>query len=531
MKKPLLIAIIALSAGFTPLVAFSQSPTDVINCNRNGVTTASAGSTEPLRGPYVPVADYAVELNTGLLVLKECVLRVLATSYRKASLATVDERTLTRFNTGNGGAGFPSRELGRENMKVYYQTVVRNLENPNLNNLNDTIEGRVKNSIARGFYNVRDPRNELVCDYTGDLNAAYSGLPVGDYWAAFDAMSEDPACDVLSATDVGFDLVAQQSQYEVYKNERRLEWGQGIYDVAHYDEYGFRITDTPGRFVGEVALTSVLSPYVQAQQSDDIGEMINGLYLGVTNQVLTASNPGTDTTPGSVGGLASITQALGGATSFMGQVVQQVGGSFTQASGDAVIGVIERALSIERQYNSAVANTASLFTTTNGQLRAKEAQCYTDIVTAVCQSGSVSSSTCTSISGGTLNITKSTGFSQKVIDASIRPLTTVTVENLNSSNGIITKLEALIAGLRVTNTPAAQTLAMTTLSAINPHNAAARDAASQNQSILSTQMAALLTTTSSAWGENGGWCDAANEETRNRWTSCWGGNSAACPQP
>ncbi len=537
MKK-ILVAIIALCAGLTPLVALSQSPTDVINCNRNGVTTASAGSTEPLRGPYVPVADYAVELNTGLLVLKECVLRELATSYRKASLAAVDQQTLTRFNTGNGGGGFPSRELGREEVKIYYETVVRNLDNNNLAKFSDAIEGRVKNGIARGFYNVRDPRNAFSCEYAdngGNLNSVYGGIPTGNFWDGYDAVSEDPACSVFSATDLGYETIAQQGQYEVFKNRERLDWGQGVYDVAHYDQYGFRVTDTPGRFVSEVALTSVLSPYVQAQQADDIGEMINGLYLGVTNQVLTASNPGTSTggsnNAGSAGGLAGLTQAISGAVSYMGQVVQQTGGSFTQSSGDAVIGVIERALTIERQYNKAVTDTAALFTATNAQLRSKETQCFNSIVEAVCQNGTVSSSTCTSVSGGSLTIARSTGFSQKVFDASIRPLTTVVVQSLNSSNGIVTALEALIAGLRINNSSVAQTAAMASLAAIRPHDAAARDGASQNLSVLSTQMATLVSNTSSGWEGSGAWCDVASDTTKANWSSCWGGNSTACPQP
>ncbi len=529
MKKSILTALILICAGLTPVVAFSQATvSEIMSCNKSGVTTASAGSTEPLRGPYVPVADYTVELNTGLLVLKECVLRVLATSQRKAGMAVVIERTITKFNTGNGGEGFPSRELGREEVKVYYQTVVRNLDNQNLSGLSDTIESKVKNSIARGFFNMRDPRNNFVCEYAnngGNLSAVHNGTPIGSYWDGYDAVSSDPGCSVLWATDTSFEAIAQQSQYEVYKNYMRYLAGQGVYDVAHYDEYGFRITDTPGSQVNQIALASVLSPFEQAQQADDIGEMLSGMYLGVTNQVLSEGSGG------SVGGLAAITQALGGAASYMGQVVQRTGGEYTDSAGSAVIGAIERALAIERQYNKAVADTATLFTATNGHLRAKEAQCYTDIVTAVCEPDSVSGSTCTARSGGTLTITKATGFSQKVITSSILPLTSVTIAAINNSNTIITRLEALIAGLRITNTALAQTTALASLTAIAPHTSAARDAATGNLSVLGTQMATLLTTTSSTWSENGGWCEVANQEVKDKWNACWGGDSSACPQP
>ncbi len=526
MKKKLLTALILVCAGLTPVVAFSQAAVnDVISCNRNGVTTASAGSTEPLRGPYVPVADYTVELNTGLLVLKECVLRELATSYRKAGLATVDEQTLRTFNTGNGGEGFPSRELGREEMKVYYQTVVRYLDNASLAGLNDTIESKVKNAVARGFYTTRDPRNEFECDYAGNLEAVYSGSPEGDFWDALDSMTEDPACSVLSATNDVYEAIEEQSAYEVYKNYMRYIAGQGVYDVAHYDQYGFRITDTPGSIVNRVAVNSVLSAHDQAKYADDIGEMINGLYLGVTNQVLTSSSGN------SVGGLAAITQALGGGASYMGRVVQQTGGDFTNGIGNALIATIERALTIERQFNRVVLDTAALFTTTNNQLRTKEASCYNEIVAAICTPESVTSTSCTSTTGVTLTISKLTVFSQKVIAASILPLTSVTIAAINNSGTIITRLEALIAGLRITNTEAAQAAARASLLAIAPHSAAARDDATGNLTTLTTQMATLFTSTSETWSTNGGWCDVASQQVKDNWIACWSGNSSACPQP
>ncbi len=539
MKKSALISLILLCAGLTPIVALSDVG-DVFTCNKNGQVTASAGSTTVLGGPYVPVADYAVELNTGLLAYKECVLREVVTSKRKAALATVDNQVLTQFNTGNGGGGYPSRELGREEVQVGDRTTLRNLQNDSLSGFNDAIEGNVKQVVARGYSNVRDPRKAFECEYQGDLNAVYSGVPTGNYWDAFTAVSDDPACSVFSAAELGSDALAAQDAYELYKNRERLGWGDGIYDVAHYDEFGFRITDTPGQMVLAQAIQSVQSPYKQAQEADDIGEMMDGLYLGVTNQVLTPGTQGSGTggTAGSAGGLAAITQALGGALSYMQQVVQTTGSGYAETTGNATIGILQAALSTERSYNGVISSSASLLTQTISSLRAKENQCYTIITNAVCESGSVASSTCTGVNGGgTLNITTSTAFSQKVIDGSsnIRTLANSSVANLNTSNQIITRIQQLISGLAANPTQAAQAAALAALSAINPHNGNDVSSAQQNQQSLSTLMANVLTNTTTSWTEstdiNTGWCNVNNQPLKDAWTSCWSGNSAACPTP
>ncbi len=520
MKKKFLIAITILCTGLSPIVAFSAAD-DVFTCSKNGQATGSAGSQVPLGGPYVPVADYAVELNTGLLVYKECVLRVLATTKRKAALASVDNQTLTRFNA------YPSRELGKEEVQLSDKTVLRYLKNDSLSNFSPTVQGKVKQAIARGYSASRDPRTAFICEYTGDLNAVYSGVPIGNYWDGFNAVADDPACSVLSASDLGYGAVIGQGQYEVYKNMQRYNAGQGVYDVWHEDENGFHITDTPGQVVLQQGIQSVQSSYKQAQEADDIGEMVDGLYLGVTNQVLT---PGTS---GTSGGLSAITQALGGALSYMAQVAQGAGTAYTEANANVTVGILQGALALEQQYNAVMSSTASMFTQTNASLRTKEAQCFTSIAGAICQSGTISGSTCTGVSGGTLTIATSTAFSQKVIDANVRTLATATVTNLNASNQIITRLNAMITALRANPTEAAQTAALAQLAALNPHNAQQKNDAQTNQQALTQSMTTLLSTTFDGWAaaEPVGWCNIEVQSNKDAWTSCWSGNAAACPTP
>jgi hypothetical protein len=540
MKKTTLIIIFAL-IGLVPAAAFSQQTVNnIFTCNKNGQVTASAGSTTVLGGPYVPVADYAVELNTGLLVYKECVLREIVTSQRKAGIAQVINQNLTKFNTGNAGGSFAQQEQGREEVEIRDNTRLRYLQNDSLSTLAAPLQGPVKQAIALGYKNERDPRIAFACEYAdngGNLAAVYNGIPVGDYWTGFDAVSTDPGCVVFEAAGLADDAIAYQEQYEIYKNRVRIENGRGVYDVAHYDEYGFRVTDTPATFVNALTEQALTSPLRQAEQADDINEMLDGLYLGIGNQVLTSGTSATTgtggvNTGGSAGGLSTITQALGGALSYLSQVVQGSANEYTGQTGSATTGAIQAALATERQYNGVISSSANLFTQTISTLRAKEQQCFTTIANSVCQSGSIASSTCTSQSGGTLNITTSTGFSQKVIEASIRSLANATVTNLNSSNQIITKLQALAAGLAANSTQVAQAAALTALAAINPHTSSDVNAAQSNQQSLTTLMSNLITNTSTQWSESAGaWCNVNDESVRNAWSSCWGGNSTACPTP
>lgn len=525
MNRYLITLITIGSLVVVPSLA-SAAADDIVSCNKNSQATQSAGSRVPLGGPYVPVADYAVEENTGLLVYKECVLRVLANSKRRAALAPVDEQILTRFN------GYPSRELGEEESLLADKTVLRYLENSAFSSFSDTLENRVKQAVARAYGSARDPRKSFECEYAdkgGDLLSVYDGIPKGSYWDGFRAVVYDPSCVELFADARGYDAIMQQTAYEVYKNRERLTWGQGVYDVAHYDENGFRVTDTPGAIVLAQGIQSVQSSYKQAQEADDIGEMVSALYLGVSNQVL---SPGTGTNPG---GLTALTSALGGAASYMAQVVQGTTNDYTNETANELLNQLQGALSMEQAYKAAVTATAAIFTQTNTTLRTTESECYDKIAAAICQEGTVSSTSCSALGGGTLQITRTTDFSQKVIDTSTRALSNATISNINISIQIIARIGELISALRANPSLANQATVRAALAAIGPHTAQDRTAAVNNQTQISQQMATLLTNTSATWKENSdpsiGWCNTSVQEVKDKWTQCWSGNPSACPQP
>lgn len=533
MRRSTLIFVILFCIGATPVVAFSATADDVFNCNTNGQATTGAGSTKPLGGPYVPVADYAVELNSGLLVYKECVLRELVDAKRKAALAAIDEDTIRRFN------GYPSREMGKEDVFLNDRTINRYLKNDSLSGFSDAIEGKVKNAIGQAYDYARDPRKSFVCKYTGDLEKVYSGTPDGNYWDAFDAVTDNPACSVFSASILGYNALEEQSAYELYKQHQRLNWGQGTYDVYHYDDNGFRITDTQGAIVLANGVQSIQSGYVQAQQADDLGEMTEGLYAGVSNEVLHSGTPGTGTggntgpgTGGGIGGLSAISQALTGALSYMQQVAQNAGGTLVQQTGNFTLDLIARALAAEQAYKSVVQTMVTLFTTTSGQLRTMEATCYTDIANAVCTAGSITATGCTASTGGaTLTFVKPTIYSQKAINDNVRQAALSTGPKLSSADTNILAITAIRTALLANPTAAQQTIAQAGLNALILHTDTGPE--TTNLQSYTTLMAAVLTNTEKKWKEDPnaqiGWCNVSAQPVKDEWIACWSGTDTACP--
>src|SRR6185369_9812443 len=64
-------------SAFTAQAQAVTYPNGLTTCDRTGAAglSSSVGNFGPQGGPYVPVVDYTVELNTATLVYKECVLR------------------------------------------------------------------------------------------------------------------------------------------------------------------------------------------------------------------------------------------------------------------------------------------------------------------------------------------------------------------------------------------------------------------------------------------------------------------------
>lgn len=543
MKNVVRIIVALILFGSAPLYAQNTvNDTDIFNCSTSGQATASAGSTGPLGGPYVPVADYAVELNTGLLVYKECVLRVVINQKRKAITSEFDRAYLTRFNGGRTDPTDPtvntpffSQEFGVEMRNLSHATRYKQLEGTTLQPLSNTIRTAVKNAVAARYTTGYRLEESLKCSYTdGDLQNAYNGRPA-NFWEAFSALTDEPMCNIYGATVYAETELDDMIAYETMKETQKLAWGQGVYPVERTDANGFRLTQTPGQIVLQNGIMHVQSGYEQEKTADDLGELINAYYAGVSNQVVTEGTPGSGGGAGGFGGLAAIT--MGGANSYMQQVVNRTAGDYVQTSANTAIALLQAALAIEQQYRAVYNDILNFLDGRKTAIRGAETNCYNIVKNAVCESGTITATGCTAQDGGgALTFTNSPSFSTTAINtAGIPALETAANANRNSADSNIAVIQSLIASVTSNPTPANQTTAINQLNNLPPHTSQnVTNAQTQREGIQGT-VGAAIDKAGNDWANdqnpNVGWCNVSLADVRAKWIACWSGNTSQCHTP
>ncbi len=512
--------------GTLPALLSAATDTDIFSCGNNNQTTASAGSTVPLGGPYVPVADYAVELNTGLLVYKECVLRILIDQKRKALTSDFDNKALIQFNGGRTDPTdstqtkpYYSEELGLELRNLSHSQRLRQLEGNSMQGLNASIRGAVKNAIGVSYTNSYLATEALKCPYTGDLQQAYNGAP-DNFWTGFSALTDYPMCNVMAATRYTQTMLDNQIAYELNKETTKLNWGQGVYPVETIDAEGTRRTQTPGAVVLANGILHSQSGYEQLRNADDIGELINSLYAGVTNQIIS-------------GGMRAMTS---GVNSYMQQVVTQTAGDFIQTSSNIAIGIITNALNIERSYKAIYTEITTFLSSKKTLIRTAETNCFSIIKSAICEPSTITATGCTAVGGGALSFTTTTGFSSALIaSANIAGLEGAATTNLNKSISNITSMESLIQSVASNPSSANQATALTQLAALPPHTGQNVTTAQTQRDSISSTVNLSVDSAIEKWGNDlnpeVGWCNANNQTVKDRWKACWSGTPSECITP
>src|SRR3989344_6167720 len=87
----------------TPTTAYNFMRQGIFDCNLNGAYAMSVGAMAATSGVYVPVADATVQLNTGIIVYKECVLREVINREKEAATAGNPRKKGVFALTGRGG--------------------------------------------------------------------------------------------------------------------------------------------------------------------------------------------------------------------------------------------------------------------------------------------------------------------------------------------------------------------------------------------------------------------------------------------
>ncbi|RJQ33458.1 hypothetical protein C4568_04735 [Candidatus Parcubacteria bacterium] len=505
----------------------------------NSVGAQSVGSRSAIGGTYVPVSDAAVTLNTGYLVYLECVLRPLVDAQRKAVSIAYVSNNMELYSKGRDGNPMWVVNYANERTEARKQGYIKAFQSELLSNLNPAFQNQVKTALVRNYQMVTEaPQNNLTCPYQGDLRAVATNPQQNFSYAAMFAIG-DPNCNPVYAYMQAQDQLSASVAMADSEWINRLTWNNGIYDVR--DANG-NVT-TPGIFVGAIGTQSVTSGFRQLENADNIGQIVGSMFAGIGSKLLS-----------SAGGIPSIL-ASNGSDSYLAQAIQQEqNGLLGQASGVALQNLYA-ILNWEQQYNSVLAETANVLTNSINQLRSSEKACWDLIVPKVCTSGSLSGTTCTATSGGTLTVATSTQFSDAAIAAAgIGSAATALEQAVNASNQNIATINSLIVAVQSTD-PNARNTALQNLDILvnaNPpvlHTESSINTAREDLAAVRAQMQGsqgvdgFVKKTQQAWAGDAidqfgnlqksalawdgsinpgtGWCNINKQSTLDQWIQKW----------
>lgn len=506
----------------------------IFDCSQNGAYAMSVGALGAIVSAYVPVSDAAVELNTGILVYKECVLREVINREREAAMSALLKRAYTGIQTGRDGnpqyVQRPSYELL---INASDPAVLQTMQDGTLQKLNPAVRTSITQGVVRTYQaDTRAPEKILTCPYRGDLAAFSTAQPGtfswGNLWA-----TRAPGCDAVQGYYAAQNLVA--SRVARANEDLSFQWitGNGYYARTDNAQNPFeRKILTPSINMQQSFQALLDSPVRQLESANDIGQMISALYAGITTQMISDNQ-----------GLSGLSQSGGGQPSYLDQVARESAQGVRNAAVNAALQILNAAKQIEATYYQTANAIASRLTDAISQLRGAESQCWALIIPKVCVTPLAGDKTCfapgpcttdadgatTCAPGPKLRVATSTAFSQPIIGAQIAPLAQTIITNIAASRKALQSLDNLIAGLTNTASLNAQRLALQQLDSLVAqralHNQQDLQTVVQQKSAVDAAMSTLVENTVKAWADSTdpavGWCNVSSQTVINMWIQRW----------
>jgi hypothetical protein len=558
--------VIALLPGLTFAQSDSGSTTTpvpqgfggIFSCNQTGANAMSVGALGATGGVYVPVADATVELNTGTLVYKECILREVVDAQRQAASAGFIQQgtnqVLTGRATANGNAPEYVVNQGQELTTVRTNAIIAFLKN-GTSSLDPAIQAQVKNAIAQGYANATNNAGSmLACPYPGATSDFTSASPQGNIWN--DILAVGTPCNPLFGYIDANDLAMGQAAQEAQCQQDQWQWGGGFYAVTSGTQGPCENSiQTPSSEVNGLYSQLVQSPFNQLQNANDLGQMVGALFAGISTQVLS----------GTGGGISGLTQPIGSQPSYLQQAVNQTSQNLQSQVSNAALANLDSALKVEEGYYNIMSSIAGTLAGTISQLRGAENSCWQQVIQKACATPLSASGTCTAATtcttdpttgtqtcptGQTLHVATSTEFSQPVIDSQITALASTTAQNLVVSQQALALINQLIQNVSGTSADS-QAVAVQQLNVLiannELHSPADLTTAQTQQQSVQNAMTTLVQNTPELWAGsdplnssstnipwNGsvgatlnasspgvGWCNFSNQTTISAWEQKW----------
>ena len=537
----------------------------IFDCNQNGAYSMSVGALGATGGVYVPVADSTVELNTGTIVYKECVLREVINREREAATAGLAKKAVLAIQTGrNGNAQFVvnrDQELVTGVSDPSFLTFLR--DEALWQNVDPSFRNALKRAAVLYYGGERDlpQATSLICPYTakgGNLGALQNGQV--RFTIAEFADATAPQCDPVIEHSLLKDISDARNARATQNQIDQWNWNNGYYSQTDnaLDPLSRKIL-TPGITVQQSFQTILDSPVRQLESANDIGQMINALYAGMTTQILSDNQ-----------GLAGLSKSVAGQPRYIDRVVSEAAQGLRDAATNVAIRNLQAAQQVEALYFQTVNAIGAALTTAIAQLRSAEKQCWDLVIYKndgkperhVCAGPPAADNTCISNAGACttdaernqtcpagvpLKISTSTAFSQRVIDRDIKDLATQAVTNINTSQNALTLIARLIDAVTGSSLDA-QRLAIVQLNSLvaqrllhqqtdlDGPNGVIKRLDNVQTAILGSE--GLVVKTIKEWADSTsippGWCNVNNQAVLDAWKKCWDKNNpdkTACPTP
>ncbi|MDP2648278.1 MAG: hypothetical protein Q8P19_00030 [bacterium] len=516
--------------GATPSgAAYQFKRQGIFDCNQNGSYAMSVGALSAIGGAYVPVADSAVELNTGTIVYKECVLREVVNRERESALSALLKQIYTAIQKGRNGNPLYVQNYGQEILDVSDRAFLYGfLQGTTLTNLNPALQAPITRALAQYYYGERKTTQTetLTCPYQGDLRTWWNGqdpFSLSSFWKA-----SQPQCDAIIAYHIAENIsiarhVTPATEYQ------QIQWDQGRGFYSGTDNAQNPLAErimTPSSVIEQSFEQLLQSPVQQLQSANDIGQMIGALYSGVTTQIV-----------GDERGLAGLGQSVGGQPSYIDQVAAESAAGVRGAAANIALQILAAAQQIEQAYFSAVDGIAQTLIGAISQLRSAETQCWNLIIPKVCTSSLSSSNTCKGAGGISLKVATSTVFSQTVVGSQIRARAEKTSVNIDASKQALGLIGTLIEGVTNTTSLNAQRIALQQLDTLvhdrKLHTQPDLQGVMQELAGVRDLMTLLVEDTVEDWADGTsaggdfsasnrtGWCNVQDQTTLDTWTSMW----------
>ncbi len=526
-----LCAALPLSVDAQSAAPYQFSTNGIAGCNQTSAAASSVGAFSA-SGSYVPVADSAVELNTGYLVYLACSLNPLMSALSGSATAGLAATTLTAYTTGNNGNPQFSVNINNEINALGKTTVVNVLQGGALSTVNPAFQSAVQTAVAQNYYSsTQQPSAALACPYTGDLTALENGQAFS--WAGLGDLTYYPSCNALGAYQLSNNLVNGYVANAIQNNLTQLQWGRGTYPITATDQYGNVNVVTPGAIVLNQAEQALQAGFTKTQDATGIGQMVGALFAGLGAEALTSAQ-----------GLAGIAQSQAGQPPYLQQVSSAASQGAATSFTNAAITELNGILTTATNYANTLSTIDNTFVGAINSLENTENQCWNHIVSDVCVASTTAMTagieTCKDASGDSLTIATSTQFSATVIDSQIVPAATIAEQNYQSAQTSLATINQLIAGV-TSASPQAALQQLDQLTASNSFTTPADVSNAQQESAAVTQqMTTLVTVTvpndwegidstgaqSIPWGGNPndpstGWCNYNNPQTLSAWEQHW----------